>query len=504
MIHHFEDVKVGFDVSADAIVVGTGAGGAVAAANLARAGLNTVVLEAGPQVSPEMMTRDAPRSLARYFWDGGLRLLSGSAPIPTMQGRCLGGSTVSNSAIMLKLPDYVRQEWITNDGLTHLEGPAFDASFDRIFEETRTQPTPLDAMGPRNFSIRNALTAMGEESGPLPRAVDGCEGCADCLVGCACGAKQSVDRSHIPKAVADGAEVFTCAQVDTILMDGTRAVGVEGRVIAVHGRRVISRFRVHAPLVVLAASAMGTPCILQKSGINPRGLVGATLKAHITSGVFAIMHEPMEPWIGATQGWGAISSTIKGMKFESLWADPAAMLVKFGGFGSDFMEKLTHIRHATVGAVVYRGKCTGRVKVRRDGSARMSLRIPKSEAQTVLRGCKLFADGLLETGADYVFAGVIPGVPEEMRTKEDTETLLSPKLNARHLAMTANHVFTSCRMTADPKAGPVAPDGSVRGVEGVYVCDASIFPSPSAVNPQATVMALSDMISRRLGEFEGP
>ena len=157
-----------------------------------------------------------------------------------------------------------------------------------------------------------------------------------------------------------------------------------------------------------------------------------------------------------------------------------------------------------MGAVVYRGKCTGRVKVRRDGSARMSLRIPKSEAQTVLRGCKLFADGLLETGADYVFAGVIPGVPEEMRTKEDTETLLSPKLNARHLAMTANHVFTSCRMTADPKAGPVAPDGSVRGVEGVYVCDASIFPSPSAVNPQATVMALSDMISRRLGEFEGP
>ncbi len=500
-IHHFDDVKSGFEVSADAVVVGTGAGGAVAAANLAEAGLNTVVLEAGPQLTPEMMTRDAPRFLARYFWDGGLRLLAGSAPIPTMQGRCLGGSTVANSAIMLKLPDYVRREWIEQDGLDQRAGPELDACFERIFAGTKTQPTPLDVMGPRNFSIRDALTAMGVKSGPLPRAVDGCEGCADCLVGCACGAKQSTDRSYIPKATAHGAQVFTCAQVDRVLMEGRRAAGVEGRVMAVRGRRIVGHFTVRAPLVVLAAGAVGTPCILQKSRINPGGMVGATLKAHITSGVFGIMEQPMEPWVGATQGWGALSEDIKGMKFESLWADPSAMLVKWGGFGPDFMRRLEHVRHATIGAVVYRGKCTGRVKARRDGSAKMSLWIPKSEAQTVLRGCKLFADGLLETGARYVFAGVIPGVPEEMRTAADTETLLSTKLNARHLAMTANHVFTSCRMTADEKAGPVAPDGSLRGVEGVFVTDASIFPSPSAVNPQATVMALSDMISRRLGEM---
>jgi choline dehydrogenase-like flavoprotein len=41
----------------------------------------------------------------------------------------------------------------------------------------------------------------------------------------------------------------------------------------------------------------------------------------------------------------------------------------------------------------------------------------------------------------------------------------------------------------------------VRGIEGVYVVDASIFPSPSAVNPQATIMALSDVITRRIGDL---
>jgi choline dehydrogenase-like flavoprotein len=69
------------------------------------------------------------------------------------------------------------------------------------------------------------------------------------------------------------------------------------------------------------------------------------------------------------------------------------------------------------------------------------------------------------------------------------------------MAMTANHAFGSCRMSADPKRGPVEPEGKVRGVDGLWVCDTSIFPSPSAVNPQATCMALSDVISRRIAEL---
>ncbi len=502
MIHEIDDLRGGFDVEADAVVIGTGAGGAVAGANLAAAGLRTVLLEAGPRVRPEDMTRDAPRFLARYFWDGGLRLLEGTAPIPTMQGRCLGGSTVSNSAIMFKLPDQVRAEWIDKDGVGTLKDEAFDRSFERIFEGTRTAPTPRDVQGPRNLIIRDALDAMGVRNGPLPRAVHGCEGCADCLIGCANGAKQSTDRSYIPRAVADGAHVYTCAQVDRVLMDGDRAVGVEGRVIDPKGWREVGRFTVRAPRVFVAAGAMGTPCILQKSGVNPGRRVGATLEAHVSGGVVGVMDRPMHPWIGATQGWGAISDDIPGMKFESLWADPSVMLVKWGGVGRPFLERLPHIQRATIGAVVYRGITRGTVKARRDGSPRMKLYIPPDQAHIVLRGMKLLADGLLKCGAEYVFGGNMPGVPEEMRTAADTETLLSKRLHAGHLPMTANHVFGSCRMTGDPRTGPIDPTGAVRDTRGLWVTDSSLFPSPSAVNPQATVMALADLISRRVGELE--
>lgn len=499
MIHELDALRDGFEIEADAVVIGTGAGGAIAAANLAEAGMKVVCLEAGPRVRPEDMTRDAPKFLAKYFWDGGLRLLEGTAPIPSMQGRCLGGSTVSNSAIMLKLPDYVRQEWIDDDGLTHLRDEAFDRAFERVFLETKTAPTPMDVQGPRNLIIRDALEAMGIDSYPLPRAVDGCKGAADCIVGCASGAKQSVDRSVLPRALEHGAEVYTCAHVDRITMDGDRATGVTGRVVDPDGRRDVATFTVRAPHVVVAAGAMGTPVILQMSRINPGRQVGNNLEAHVAGGVVGVTHEPLHPWIGASQGWGAIDPNTPGLKYESLWADPSVMLVKWGGVGRPFMRRLRDIDHATVGAVVYRGKTWGSVRPRRDGSPKMKLYIKRSDAHVVLKAMKLMSDGLLRCGARYVFPGLMPGVVEEMTSERDTAAMLSPRLHAGHLPMTGNHVFCSCRMTGDPRTGAVDLDGRVRGTKGLWVCDASLFPSPSAVNPQATVMAMSDLISRGIG-----
>jgi choline dehydrogenase-like flavoprotein len=499
MIHRSSDVEGGFEASADAVVVGSGAGGAVAAANLARAGMKVIVLEAGPVVEPSDMTRDAPKFLARYYWEGGLRVIGGSAQIPSMQGRCLGGSTVMNSAIMLPLPRWVREAWVKEAGLDFLLEPAFDEAYARVFEQTKTQPTPMTVMGRRNLIARDAMEAIGLKSGPLPRAVDGCEGCADCITGCAGGHKQSVDRSYIPRAIEDGAEVYTCSPAERILVEGSRAVGVTGTVVDPFTHQQRGRFTVRAKKVVLAAGPVHTPVLLLSSGIHANHTAGSTLFAHLGGGIVGIMDEIVDPWIGATQGWGAVSEEIHGMKFESLWASPSLIMVRWGDVGLRFLERLGEIKHAAVIAVVYRGDVRGHVRPKWSGLPSMKLFIPDREAHVVLRGMKLIADALLKVGARFVYTG-IPGTKEKMEREEDTRAMLDPNLRARDIPMTANHVFGSCRMSKF-EDGTVDLFGRVRGVDDLYITDASIFPSPSAVNPQATIMALSDMISRRLGEL---
>lgn len=213
-----------------------------------------------------------------------------------------------------------------------------------------------------------------------------------------------------------------------------------------------------------------------------------------------IMDEVVDPWVGATQGWGAISEEIRGLKFEGLWASPSVLMVRWGDVGRPFLKRLHEVKHATVVALVYRGNVHGRVRAKRNGMPSMKLWIPETEVNPVMRGMKIAADALLDVGARSIQTGV-PGAVDEMRNKKDTESLLSSRIKAKHLTMTMNHIFGTCRMHRTPGLGTVDADGKVHGLEALYLSDASIFPSPTAVNPQATVMALSDKISRRLGDL---
>jgi len=147
---------------ADFVIVGTGAGGATAARVLAAAGHSVVMLEEGARLRTAERPRDAGGALAQAMRDGGSQVAFGSAPMPLLQGRCVGGSTAINSGIIWRMPDDVVADWTERFGLGELVDPAAtDPIYDRIEDELEVTPTGTmcSAATPRPWSALRRLSA---------------------------------------------------------------------------------------------------------------------------------------------------------------------------------------------------------------------------------------------------------------------------------------------------------------------------------------------------------
>jgi len=97
------------DDVADYVVVGSGAAGATAALVLAEAGRDVTVLEEGPQVRPEDRGLGTVEAFVRLFRDQATQVAMGRSVMPILQGRCVGGTTVINGAIVWRLPEDVHE-----------------------------------------------------------------------------------------------------------------------------------------------------------------------------------------------------------------------------------------------------------------------------------------------------------------------------------------------------------------------------------------------------------
>jgi choline dehydrogenase-like flavoprotein len=472
--------------SFDYLIVGSGAAGASAARVLADTGSSIAVLEEGPAVTTEQFVDRALPTFRNLYRARGAQLTGGRAPMLVIQGRCLGGSTVINSAIMRRLPEEVWREWATVHGLgAKLPYADIDAASAEIEEELSAAPTPEPIWGGNNSLLKLAADRTGAAGGPTRRNTVGCRGSARCNLGCPNGAKQSMQLSYLPYAERRGAQLLAGEKVDRVLFRGTRAVGVRTE------RRTLWAARG----VLMAASAVQTPGLLWRSGIRARHL-GRHFQGHPGMAMVGLFDNPVGIGRGATQGFEVDGFRADSrVKLETLAVPPETFFAGLPGVGPRWLSLMAEFPRSAVWVLPLRSMGEGRVGVGlRQGS--LAFRLHPADLPNLKRGLRHAAELMFAAGAREVTSPV-QGLPDRLRPDQLRLIDEAPEDPAAYpLAM--SHLFGTARMSRRPADGVVGGDFRVHGREGLYVVDSSVFPTNLGVNPQLAIMALARIAATRI------
>jgi len=487
------DVHRTIRLGAAAVVVGSGPAGAVVASRLAERGVDVLVLEEGHEAKPESMEASAVRAMASLYRDMGTSIAFGNNPMPYLQGRAVGGTSVVNGAISWSFPRETWDAWVASDAALAdaLPFESIVAAEATIDERLHVRPTSQDIAGPKNLLMRRGADALGFANRPIRRNVDGCVGSGRCLQGCPHGAKMSMDRTYLPDAVRRGARIASGFRVERILIDSRGAYGVVGTTAGG------ARFEARATrAVVLAASAIGTPVLLRASGLDD-GIAGEGLMGHPGVSVTGRFDEPVRNYAGATQGHEVTGLRHERLKLEALGVDLGLVASRVPGTGRDFARRLGELdRYAIFGAAI---RADGRGSVK-PGKLRPVVRysLTPDDVRAARRGVRRLGEVLLAAGATEVYPGV-PGFdsivrdPKRMAAIED-EGSLDPK----SYPMSVTHLFGTAKMGSDSRTSVVRPDFRHHRAESLYVVDSSVFPTNLGVNPQIAIMALARIAADRI------
>jgi choline dehydrogenase-like flavoprotein len=471
--------------AADFVVVGSGAAGATAALVLAEAGHEVAVLEEGPAVRDEDRGLGSMEAFMRLFRDKGTQVAMGRSVIPILQGRCLGGTTVVNGAIVWRLPEDIHERCFASAGVARdVPLASLLANMDRIERDLQVAPAPDRLLGNNGTLMKVGSERLGWKGHPIRRNVVDCQGSGRCLEACPTRRKRSMEQTYLPRAESLGARLLPDHEVRTIETSAARAVAVSGR------RTDGSPFRVEARRgVVLAASAIQSPCILRRSGIGPRAHVGRHFHAHPGTAVAGIYRDPVRIWEGATQSYEVDEFRHQGFKIEVVGLPVELAGVRLPGTGEGFQRSMRDYPHMAVWGVQVRAEAEGTVEPQ-GGRARIAYTPTVADMEKFREGVKRLCELHFAAGAVRVYPGVHSG-PEELTSPDEIASLDDLPLDPRHWSLISSHLFGTCRMAPTEDLGVVDGRGAVHGVRGLWVVDASTIPGNLGVNPQHTIMALS-------------
>ena len=483
----------------DVVVVGSGAGGGPVAGVLSEAGLDVVVVETGGYYDDEDFDGAEITALTQFY--SGAPSASHDESIGLVAGSCLGGGTVVNYTTSFRTPGPIREDWAAR-GVPAFTGAEFTASLDAVAERLGVNQEH-NRPGERDRILQEAAQTLGWSSGAQPRNVRNCaqgKECGYCGLGCRVGAKQSTVKTWLTDAHRRGSRLIVRTRIDRVIVEGGAARGVEGLAVGGH------RLNVRARAVVAACGAIQTPALLKRSGIENENL-GRHLKVHPVAALFGIFDEEVNGVDGVMQaryvdehadlrdGYGVIYET------APLHPHLQIPLMPWQGGAAHFGLMEASQNTSPVG-VLLRDRDGGEVRVGRDGEPVVRYKLSHFDRGHLRRGIDGAAELLEAAGARRIFSSHAKWVGYDPGRDGDRARLMrdgdAAGYGAGRIQLLGFHLQGSARMGGSPATSVCDPTGQTWHARNLYVCDGSVFPSATGVNPHFSIQSVAHLNARGL------
>ena len=509
-------------LSADVLVIGTGAGGGITAELLARAGLRVIMLEEGPLKTSSDFNQLESEAYPTLYQESAARKTNDKA-INILQGRCVGGSTTVNWTSSFRTPSETLAFWRDRFGLADLTDDALSPYFQQA-ERRLNVSTWLTPPNENNELLRRGAAQLGIPAAAILRNVKGCWNLGSCGMGCPTNAKQSMLLTTVPTALGLGATLVVNTRATRLNIQNGRVTSVSAEYVdkkSAPSQESIAKSAIEIKFghVVVAGGAINSPALLLRSQApDPHDRLGIRTFLHPVVMSSALMAQRVEGWAGAPQtiysdhflGTQAIDGPM-GYKLEAPPIHPVIFASSIPGFGEVQSGMLKTFAHQHILLALLRdgfapASAGGQVSLRSDGSP--SLAYPLNDF--VMDGARR----ALLSMAEIQFAG---GAKEVLPVHEQAQPYTSwaqakaaitqmPMVPLQTRVVSA-HVMGGCGMAASPELGVVRPDGVHWQIANLSVHDGSLFPTSIGANPQLSIYGLvnrltQDLVGRLGGKAE--
>jgi choline dehydrogenase-like flavoprotein len=482
-------------LKAEVCVIGSGAGGAVVAKELAQAGRDVVLLEQGGYYTKDDFTQREDEMMPLLYEDMGQRAtVDGSIII--LQGRNVGGSTVHNLCYCFRTPEAILEKWRRENGVREMSYAQMVPSFERVEQMLKVKPILPHEVNTLNNKIREGCEKLGYHGLISNHNREHCTTSGFCLLGCPFDAKQSMLITYVPAASAAGARIYADCPVTRIRTDRGRARTVEASVVD-EQRRPRHTLRVDTQAVVLSAGAINSPQILLNSGIaNSSGQVGLNLHLHPSVLLAGVYDEDIYGYRGIPQSYyvdefiNLEKDPDSGYIIMPVYGFPVATAAQLPGFGPAHWEIMKNY-HRMVGILVLlHDESAGSVRVDRTGKPQISYRLTVKDERQILDGLKHCAEILFASGARKV---LVPyEAPLWLQPQDDLGAIAARGLRPNDIPIASTHPQSTCRMGEDRTRSVVNSWCQAHDVRNLFVCDMSVFPSSLGAPPQISTAAIAD------------